>query len=134
MYCKDFCELLFLFRSISKDCIALVTEEKCLMISYYYENLRYIERYIVEIELYVLLLIILPLLFFKQYLKILGGFFFKMPLAELSFLTRILPFIDRFFENLNFKPFIAYGIISLKALFSRKPFYVGFNHYTSITS
>ena len=129
MYCKDFCELLFLLRNISKDCIGLLTEEKCLMLSYCYENLHYIERYIVEIELYVLLLIILPLLFCKQYLKILGGFFFKMP-----FLTRILPFIDRFFENLNFKPFIAHGIISLKALLSRKPFYVGFNHYTSVTS
>ena len=104
------------------------------MISYCYENLCYIERYIVDIELYALLLIILPLLFYKQYLKILGGFFFKMPLAELSFLTRILPFVNVFFEDLNFKPFIPYGIISLKALFSRKPFYVGLDHYTSITS
>ena len=92
------------------------------MISYCYENLRYIERYLVDIELYVLLLIILPLLFCKQYLKNPGGFFFKIPLAELSFLTRILPFINGFFEHLNSKPFFAYGTLQFKSIILQKTF------------
>ena len=86
------------------------------MISYCYKNLCYIERYIVDIELYVLLLVILPLLFCKQYLKNLGGFFFKMPSAELSFLAKTLLFLNEFFENLNFKPFIAYGTLQFKSI------------------